>query len=204
MEVQAIGVSKRYDYSWILRDWSHTFAAGSRTGIAGRNGSGKSTLIKILSGFLPPSKGIVSHSIAGETIGVDQLYKYSALVAPYTNLIQEFTIREMFAFHKKVRKMHGDLSVEEFIDIVKLPKAKQQIQYFSSGMNQRLQLALHILSDTPLLLLDEPTSYLDTTAKQWTYDLLAQYTAERTVIISSNDKADFQQVDMVVDLYPAT
>ena len=204
MEVQAINLSKRYDYSWILRDWSYTFTAGSKIGVSGRNGSGKSTLIKMLSGFLPPSKGEVKHSIDGQAVSVDRLYKHAALVAPYTNLIQEFTVTEMFAFHTKLRKMQGGVSVEEFIDIVQLPKAKQQIQYFSSGMNQRLQLALHILSDTPLLLLDEPTSYLDTNAKQWTYDLLDKHTTNRTVIISSNDVADFGLVSTVVDLQTTT
>lgn len=202
ISISAEGLSKRYDYNWIIKDWSHDFLANSITGISGRNGSGKSTLLKILSGYLPPSKGELHYLYRGYAFKHDQLYQHLAMVAPYTDLIAEFTMEEMFRFHTQVRSMRDDITYPQFVDIVELQKTHQQIQYFSSGMNQRLQLALQILSDTPLLLLDEPTSYLDTEARRWTYRLLEQYSIDRTIIISSNDFADFDLASSVIPVRP--
>lgn len=198
MRVSVDGISKRYDYSWIINDWSYTFASGSLTGVTGRNGSGKSTMIKMLSGYLPPSKGEIVYEHQGNTYDATELYDKVSLVAPYTDLIREFTVKEMFAFHRSVRTLIDDLEYEQFSDIVQLPKPRQQIQYYSSGMNQRLQLALHLLSATPLVLLDEPTSYLDKEAKQWTYDLIDTYRRDRTIILSSNDQDDLAITQEVV------
>jgi ABC-type multidrug transport system ATPase subunit len=63
------------------------------------------------------------------------------------------------------------------------------VLHFSSGMKQRLKLALAILSDTPLLLLDEPASNLDAEAIAWYRDLLQQHMAHRTLVIASNRQA---------------
>jgi ABC-type multidrug transport system ATPase subunit len=60
------------------------------------------------------------------------------------------------------------------------------VRNFSSGMKQRLKLALAILSDTSLLLLDEPTSNLDATAIAWYGDLLREHVKDRTLLVASN------------------
>ena len=63
------------------------------------------------------------------------------------------------------------------------------VRNFSSGMKQRLKLALAILSDTPLLLLDEPASNLDAQAVEWMQDLLQEHVADRTLLVASNRQA---------------
>jgi ABC-type multidrug transport system ATPase subunit len=60
------------------------------------------------------------------------------------------------------------------------------VLHFSSGMKQRLKLALAILSDTPLLLLDEPASNLDTEAIAWYRALLRDHVGQRTMVVASN------------------
>lgn len=177
------------------------FAPYSITGVNGINGSGKSTLIKILCGFLSPSKGQITYHLNDETIDRSDVYKYISMAAPYTDLIQEYDASEMFEFHTKFKKLREDIDVNTFLDIVNLKKNKgKQIQYYSSGMKQRLQLAIAVLTDSKLLLLDEPTSYLDETNKAWFYDLLKLHMKDRTIIIASNDPDDFQNCSKVISL----
>jgi ABC-type multidrug transport system ATPase subunit len=81
-----------------------------------------------------------------------------------------------------------DLTTNDVIGLTGLSHAADKfVKQFSSGMKQRLKLSLAILSDTPLLLLDEPVSNLDKAAIQWYKEMIARYTAERTVIVCSNN-----------------
>jgi Cu-processing system ATP-binding protein len=71
------------------------------------------------------------------------------------------------------------------------------IETYSSGMHQRLQLALSLLSKTSLILYDEPTSFLDNDAKKWFYKLLSKFKKDRTVIIASNDEGDLSECAII-------
>ena len=198
MEVLLNNISKRYLYEWIIRDLSIAFPSGSIQGITGINGSGKSTVIKMISGFLSASKGDIEYSMDNKNIGRSDIYKYISLAAPYTDLINEYDAGENFQFHTKFKNVVQGIEKGDFLEIVKLDKNKgKQIQYYSSGMKQRLQLGLAILTDAPLLLLDEPTSYLDKENKYWFYDLLSTYKKGKTIIIASNDEEDFQFCEKV-------
>jgi ABC-type multidrug transport system ATPase subunit len=88
---------------------------------------------------------------------------------------------------------------EEALQIVQLEKAtNKQIRYFSSGMKQRLKLAQAFLSNTPVLLLDEPTTNLDADGTALYHSLIANYTDQRLVIISSNDRQEYSFCDEVI------
>ena len=201
MKITLEKLSKRYLYDWIIRDMNYVFENNSITGINGINGSGKSTLIKLLSGYLSPSQGKVSYEIADKKIERSDLYSYVSLAAPYSDLIQEYDAEEMFLFHKKFKKLRSDIDVNSFLERVNLKGNKgKQIQYYSSGMKQRLQLAIALFTDSKLLLLDEPTSYLDNTNKDWFYSLLKDEISDRTVIIASNDLDDFRYCNETITL----
>jgi ABC-type multidrug transport system ATPase subunit len=180
---------------------NHTFESDSITGINGINGSGKSTLIKMLCGFLSSSEGNISYTLEGKNIERSDVFQYMTLAAPYTDIINEYDVEEMFAFHVKFKKLREDIDTNQFLEIVKLKGNRgKQIQFYSSGMKQRLQLALAVLTDSKLLLLDEPTSYLDAENKAWFYDLLQLHKNRRTIIVASNDKDDFDLCNSVIKL----
>lgn len=201
MEVTLQNVSKRFVFDWIVKDLDCEFKKGV-SGIHGINGSGKSTLIKLISGWLSPSKGSISYAdSSGESLKRDDIYKQVSIVAPYTDIIVEYDLKEMYAFHTKFRPLESINSFSEFAEVVRLKKQKgKPLQHYSSGMKQRVQLALALLSDTSLLLLDEPTSFLDTQNKAWFYDLLENQIKNRTVIISSNDREDFKFCKSIIEL----
>ncbi len=66
------------------------------------------------------------------------------------------------------------------------PSAEKRIWNFSSGMKQRAKLSLAILSDSPILLLDEPSTNLDESSVKWYQDLIAEFAKEKLVIVCSN------------------
>lgn len=200
-EIIVQNLSKRFGYQWIIKDFDARYQAGKVYGIAGNNGSGKSTLVKMLSGFLTPTSGNIVYQVHSKVIGTDQIYQYLALVAPYTDLIQEYSLEEMYQFHQKFKKFSQNLSFKEFEDKINLTGHRQKtIHHFSSGMRQKVQLALAILSDTPILLLDEPTSFLDRNNKDWFVSLLQQNIEDRIVIIASNDAEDLALCQAVINI----
>ena len=200
MHIELNRISKRYGYQWILRDLNLEISSGTILGVNGLNGSGKSTLIKILSGFLSPSDGKITHTIDDKRINAADVYKSVSWVAPYLSLTDNYTIEEMYNIQAKFKRMKTE-SFKEFIDVIDLAEHQNKyIKDFSSGMQQRLQLGLAILSDTPLLLLDEPTSYLDSYAISWYHNLLQKHINGRTVVIASNDSGDLVECNESVDV----
>ncbi len=197
-------LSKRYGYHWIIRNFEYTFASETIYGISGSNGSGKSTLIKMISGYLTPTSGMIDYRIQGSKINVSSIFPYISLAAPYTDLINEYTLTEMLDFHLKFKKFKHKITFKEFEQKIHLSGQKDKtLQHFSSGMKQKIQLALALMSDTPILLLDEPTSYLDYDAKAWFAALLAENAKDKIIIIASNDGYDLDLCNTVVQLKPS-
>lgn len=191
MTIQLQNIGKRYRLEWIFRGLDASFHAGERWAILGPNGSGKSTLLKVLSGHLTPSKGSIVFENQGVAIKEEAVYKKISYAAPYIELIEEFTLEEALRFHAKLRPLLPGFTPASLYELLSLPRSRQkEIRFFSSGMKQRLKLALAVCSDTPVLLLDEPATNLDVQGVEWYKNLISTYAAERLVIIASNDPHD--------------
>jgi ABC-type multidrug transport system ATPase subunit len=194
-------VGKRFRYEWIFRNLSTQFESGKAYALLGPNGSGKSTLMKILSGHLSPSSGKIHFSHLGKRVDEDAVYKHISYAAPYIELVEELTLTEAIGFYAKfkplVQRSSSDshaLKVNDLIEILGFQKSKdKEIRYFSSGMKQRLKLALAICSQTPILLLDEPTTNLDAQGIRWYRDLISRFTegGQRLILIASNIEHDY-------------
>ena len=192
MKVVLDNIAKRFQYNWILQNIAIEIGDKEVLGISGRNGSGKSTLMSIISGYLSSTEGNISYFNEGQAIKRDEIYRYINQVGPYISLIKELTLPEQYAFHFKFRKIQqGDYSDFRIFLGMDYDESKQ-IGAYSSGMHQRLLIALCLYGAEPLLLLDEPTSYLDPKAKEWFYDKLSSQIGKKTIIVASNDVEDFQ------------
>ncbi|MCB0524654.1 MAG: ABC transporter ATP-binding protein [Lewinellaceae bacterium] len=188
MKVTLQNLGKRYRFDWIFKGIDFTFAPGRHYAVLGSNGSGKSTLLKVISGHLSPSKGSVSFEYGGIKVPQEKVYKQVSYIAPYIELIEEFTLEEAIAFHGKTKPFLPGIAPANILELLSLPKSKQkEIRFFSSGMKQRLKLALAICSNTPLLLLDEPSTNLDVQGIEWYKELVKTYCNDRLVIVASND-----------------
>jgi ABC-type multidrug transport system ATPase subunit len=187
MEVRLENTGRKYNNEWIFRNINYTFEAGSSYAILGRNGSGKSTLLQVIAGNLLPSGGKVHYSHKGHAVSDHQVFRQLALVAPYQELIEEFTLKEMLEFHFSFKSILPGFTIPRITELLGFGNTKYKtIRQFSSGMKQRVKLACAMFSETPLLLLDEPTTNLDKTGTEWYLNLVSDYTAGRTVIICSN------------------
>lgn len=200
MHISLHDLGKRYGYQWIIRNIELDIPSGHILGVKGHNGSGKSTLLNIISGLISASDGEIKYEWQGKNIDRGQIFQHLSYVAPYIQVVDHFTLREMYEHQAQFKPMRIS-NCDEFVALTQLGYQEgKYIKDYSSGMRQRVQLALGILADTPLLLLDEPTSYLDTSAKQWYHDLLAQHLGDRTIIIASNDDSDLVECQQIIDI----
>ncbi|MEW6467898.1 MAG: ABC transporter ATP-binding protein [Bacteroidota bacterium] len=186
MRIKLESIGKRFNDDWIFRNLNYTFASGTAYVILGANGSGKSTLLQLIAGSALPSSGNISYS-NGHDIDPGSAYRHIGFCAPYLDLLEEYTLAEQLRFHQGLKKFRSGLEEKKITGLCGLEhSANKQLKYFSSGMKQRVRLALAILSDTPALLLDEPLSNLDAEGVEWYKGLIAEHTAGRLVIVCSN------------------
>jgi ABC-type multidrug transport system ATPase subunit len=185
-------IGRRFNRDWIFRGVDYTFTSGESYAILGPNGSGKSTLLQVLNGSLSPSAGKIDFTKDGKPVEIETVFTHLSLAAPYLELIEEFTMSEMIDFHFKFKNFKPGVDKEQVISLLNLPKsANKLIKYFSSGMKQRLKLALAFCADTPMLMLDEPTSNLDTQGVDWYLSLVQQFAAGRLTIVCSNQEHEY-------------
>jgi ABC-type multidrug transport system ATPase subunit len=185
-------IGRRFNREWIFKGVDYTFTSGESYAILGPNGSGKSTLLQVLNGSLSPSSGKIEFVSDGKPVEIETVFTHLSLAAPYLELIEEFTMSEMIDFHFKFKSFKPGMDKAQLIDLLNLPKsANKLIKYFSSGMKQRLKLALAFCADTPMLMLDEPTSNLDTQGVDWYLNLVQQFAAGRLTIVCSNQEHEY-------------
>lgn len=193
MEIVAQNLGKKFRNEWIFRNFSQNFHAGESYTFTGANGSGKSTLLQVLSGFMPHSEGNLTYQTNHQSIEIDNFYKHITIAAPYLELIEDFTLAELLQFHLKFKPFKNQLSVQDFIEFIELPQAKnKEIKFFSSGMKQRVKLGLAFLSDCEILMLDEPTSNLDATATNWYLENVQKHSVNRMLFICSNQPSEYE------------
>lgn len=195
------GVSKRYLYEWVIRDFNHTFLTAHCYGIKGPNGSGKSTLLKLLSGQSTPSKGQITFQGLSKPIHITEVFEQVTFAAPYIELIDEMTVSELLKFHHSLRPFE-DLNKTK-IEAQSFPfkgLMDKRTGELSSGMKQRIKLLLAITTQSRLILLDEPGSNLDAEGKKWCEDLLNRYKKNKIVIIASNENEDLKMANSFISL----
>jgi ABC-type multidrug transport system ATPase subunit len=192
MKITLENIGRRFNRDWIFRGIDYTFTSGETYAILGSNGSGKSTLLQVLNGSLTPSAGNISYLNNDKPVDAEQVFQYLSIAAPYLELIEEFTLDEMIDFHFKFKSYRQGMDKTQAIDLLNLPGNKHKaIKYFSSGMKQRLKLALAFCADTPMLMLDEPTSNLDNQGVDWYLNLVQQFAKDRLTVICSNQEHEY-------------
>ena len=168
---------------------------GQVIGYLGPNGSGKTTTIRMLLGILRPSEG------SAQVLGFDaarqseQVRARTGYMSQKFALYDELTARENLNFYADVYGVEDQSRTEELLDQLGLtPMAKQQVRTLSAGWRQRLALAVAIVHQPQLLLLDEPTSGVDPSARRAFWDLIYALVAEGiTILVTTHymDEAEY-------------
>lgn len=188
MKILANQINKKFRQEYVIRNFNYEFNAHSNYALIGQNGSGKSTLLKILGQYSLPSKGQVQYvDHQNQLISEDQTFSKVSFVAPYIELIEEFTLTELLQFFISLNYIPKEISLSFLEDFIQLSPAKDKfIKNYSSGMRQKIKLGSALLSNRPLLFLDEPTTNLDIQAKKWFSEKVSNLN-NKTIIIASNE-----------------
>jgi ABC-type multidrug transport system ATPase subunit len=180
------GLTKRYGRLTVLDRVSFDLEAGSIVALLGANGAGKTTTFKCVLG-MTDFRGKVE--VAGKSAAKSgkDVRKLVGYLPQTPGFADDDTCLEVLRFLAELRRVPLD-RVGPLLERVNLALQRDlRVRELSGGMRQRLALAAALLSDPPLLLLDEPTANLDYQSRQELHDLLVQLRGEgRTIILSTH------------------
>ncbi len=188
MTIKLEKVGKKFGVSRIFSDLTYTFESNKSYAVTGANGSGKSTLLKTVSGMLTPNEGRISYH-AEHVLSPDEFLLRITYCAPYMDLPEELKVAELIDFHSTHRKLI--VSGNELMREVNL-KPEAFIGDLSSGMKQRLKLALALFTKAEVVFLDEPTSNFDKMWEGWYRNQIEQISGSATIIIASNQPHEYE------------
>ncbi|HEK9103566.1 ABC transporter ATP-binding protein [Bacillus pfraonensis] len=200
--LKTTGLTKKYRNDYVVHNVDLKIPKGEIYGFLGPNGAGKTTSIRMLLGLIKPTQGnveIFQQDLAKERLSI--LSKIGALVEnpsyyAHLNAIENLEVYRILRNAPKEK-------IEEVLQIVGLQHAaKQKVKEYSLGMKQRLGIAIALLGDPQLLILDEPTNGLDPEGIHEIRMLIKQLAKERgiTILISSHLLSEIDQMATYVGI----
>ncbi len=198
MSISVKNLTKYYGDQAAVDNISFEAKNGEILGFLGPNGAGKSTTMKIITGFIPASEGVVEvcgHNILEHPMKVRQLVGY---LPEHNPLYLDMYVKEYLDFVGKVYKIENRKArIEEMIEMVGLQREQhKQIGALSKGYRQRVGLAQAMIHNPAVLILDEPTSGLDPNQLEDIRALIKKIGKEKTVMLSTHI---MQEVEAVCD-----
>lgn len=190
--IEVKNVTKEIGNNLIIDDVSFSLESGKIYGLIGANGSGKSTLLKIILGL---------YSAEGEVIinGKNLRSNFEEVMSSISGIVDYVSFYDYLTAYENVRyfAMLYDVNfgrVKEVLDIVDLDyEDKRPVSQFSLGMKQRLGLAISLLKNPKILILDEPMNGLDPIGISKLRKLLLSF-KDKTIIISSHIISEIEKI----------
>lgn len=188
--IQAIDLAKTFGSRTAVRGVSFDVRPGEVLGFLGPNGAGKTTTMRMLTGYLSPTRGravINGHNVAENPVEARRCIGYLPENAPS---YADMTVEEFLSFAAEMRGFHGNdrrRRVAETMEKCILAKVRQQpIETLSKGYRQRTCFAQAILHDPPVLILDEPTEGLDPNQKHVVREMIRAMAKDKVIIFSTH------------------
>lgn len=177
---------KKYDAITASDDLSFCARRGEIIALLGPNGAGKSTLMNMISGYLAPSSGSIE--VLGKNIAEAALFAKENIgfLPEGSPLYPDISVKMFLQYMAELRGATKE-RVNEVIEIANINNiVNQKIETLSKGYQRRVGFAQSILSNPPLLLLDEPTDGLDPNQKDYIRKLIVSMAKDKTIIISTH------------------
>lgn len=188
--IEAVGLSKYYGDFAAIDDVSFQINQGEVVAFLGPNGAGKSTTMKLLTGYLAPSRGLAR--IAGHDMASDRLAGSNHLGYLPENgpLYPDMTPRSLLEFFANARGMSKARRIERIEAVVELCDLKsvigKAISKLSKGYRQRVGMAQALLHEPDVLILDEPTAGLDPNQVREVRETVRRLGERKTILLSSH------------------
>lgn len=196
-------LGKSFNRRPILSSISDVLRSPGSLAITGRNGSGKSTLVRIIAGVMAPSRGNVDLEVNGRIVPVEERYRYVGFVAPYLSLYDEFSAREnieLLEAMRSGRKADGKRIEELFERVGLLDRQHDRLGTYSSGMKQRVKYIFAMIHRPELLILDEPTSNLDSDGTALVETIVKEQQRSGMVVVATNETEEAAWCEQRIEL----
>jgi ABC-2 type transport system ATP-binding protein len=191
------GLSKRYGELVALHDVSFDVRAGEVLAIVGPNGAGKTTLLSIIAGTQRASAGaVLVHAATGASDGARSQRAAVGWAPQQAALYSRLTVAENLALFARLERVADpDAVVERMLAQTGLhERADERVARLSGGNRQRVNVALALLADPPVLALDEPSASLDPAQRERLWEFIRGLAREgRSVVFSSHNMAEVQR-----------
>ena len=194
-------VSKSYGKQQILSNVNFSAQQGQIVGLIGPSGSGKTTIIKLIMGMALPSSGNVE--VLHQQVPNLSLLKEIGYMAQSDALYQDLTGYENLRFFASmflINKKEQQQRIAYVVNLVQLESAlKKRVATYSGGMKRRLSLAVALIQNPPLLILDEPTVGIDPELRKSIWQELTRLKDEeqKTIIVTTHVMDEAEKCDVL-------
>ena len=204
VEIRLNDVSQMFEGREVLHQLTHSFHGGCVTAIAGANGSGKSTLLRLAARLILPTSGTVDTFLDGAPVSGAAYRSLLAMATPEMELYTRLTVRENLSFLLSARGGSCEEAyLQELLARVGLPAEvlPRMVGQLSTGMRQRVRIAVLLGVDAPIWLLDEPGLALDERGQSLLqHEVRSAAERGRLILWATNDRAEREAADACVEL----
>ena len=185
-KVELIEVTKRIKQATVIDNVTETLYGGSIVGLKGINGSGKTMLMRLISGLIKPTSGLVK--INGKVLGKDISFPESiGMLIENPAFLDHYSGFKNLELLASIKQIIGSEKIRETITRVDLnPDDGKHYQKYSLGMKQRLGIAAAIMESPDIVILDEPTNSLDSDGVQIVKDIVTEERDRGALVVLAN------------------
>jgi len=206
--VQVTGIEKSFKQTHVLRGVDFGIATGSIFALLGSNGAGKTTLIRILSTLLKADKGTAAVLGFDVAASPGDVRESISLTGQFAAVDEVLTGRENLILVAKLRHLKNPGAVaDELLARFSLTDAgKRKAATYSGGMRRRLDIAMSLIGNPPIIFLDEPTTGLDPEGRNEVWQTVKQLAGQGTTVLLTTqylDEAE-QLADRIAILHKGT
>ena len=194
MSIEVQSVTKSYETQLALNEISFSASKGEIIGFLGPNGAGKSTMMKILTGFILPTKGTVFVSGINVLKNPIEAKAHIGYLPEQNPLYEDMYVKEYLQFQTSIFKVPKE-AIETVVNTVGLkPEVHKKIGQLSKGYQQRVGIAAAIIHNPDVLVLDEPTTGLDPNQIQEIRTLIKELGKDKTILFSTHIMQEVEAV----------
>ncbi len=196
MRIEVKNLCKIVDRKYLVKNINLTFESGQIYGIIGQNGSGKTVLFKLLLGLMNKSSG----EILVDEKKQNGFMRDVGFIIERPNLIPYYSAYDNLKFISSYSGKVDKQKIIQSLEMVGLsPKEKKKVKNYSLGMKQKVAIAMAIMDDPKILILDEPLNAIDDSSVKKIREIILEYKKnDRIVLIASHYKDDIDYLCDVV------